>query len=185
MRTIFLFTCLVLVLQAGAQDQKKGTKPSFTSINSIGMLEGQGGTSFSIQSINGVRLNSFSVGVGLGIDYYLVRSLPLFVDVRKDLFSKKQSPFIYLNAGTNFPWEKQAESWQQVDLKGGLFYEGGVGYSWPLKSASFVLSLGYSYKAFKEKISYDVFCIDGNCPEINETRAYQLRRLSIRAGFRF
>jgi hypothetical protein len=185
MRKLMIIASMLLILHAQAQEKKAAGKPVFTSINTLGILEGQGGTSFTIQSINGIRLNTISIGAGVGLDYYIIRSVPVFLDVRKDLFSKRQTPFVYANAGTNLPWDQQVNYYEEVKVKGGLYYEAGLGYSWPLKSTNIIVSLGYSYKAFEEQIKSMVFCFDGNCPELNEKRAYQLRRLSIKAGFRF
>src|SRR5687768_4020311 len=73
---------LLLFLFQGIAAQKQ--KPKFTSINQAGVTWGGSGQTLQLQSINGIFYKTFSAGVGVGLDYYWQRTIPLFIDLRKD-----------------------------------------------------------------------------------------------------
>jgi hypothetical protein len=175
----FLLCCF---MNAEAQEPKK---LKFHSVNQVGIMQGQGGTFFQATSINGIRAGSFSAGLGIGIDNYVASSIPLFLDVRKDLSSKPQSLFLYMSGGKNYMWDKKDTDWMKYESDPGWYYNMGIGYAIPLVSESLIFSAGYSYKAFEERREQASFCQFGNCPPIKENFSYKLRRISITAGFRF
>lgn len=177
-------TALLLGSLNIAQAQE-GKRSGFASINTFNVMEGQGGTSFGLQSVNGWKYKTFFAGIGVGIDGYKVRSIPVFADIRKNIFQKPNTPFVYLEGGVNFPWTSDITDWYRIEYKAGLFYEGGLGYLLPVKGADLVFSAGYSFKGYKEERSYTVWCVDGDCPDRQENWTYQLRRISVRAGLRF
>ena len=82
-----IFATAILVLQFGVNAQEK-VKFKFTSINLVGLLYGQAGTAFQLQTVNGVSYKTFSGGIGIGMDDYYLKTIPLFFDIRKN-FSKK------------------------------------------------------------------------------------------------
>src|SRR6476620_3545484 len=75
---------------------------TYNSIALAGLLEGQQGSSLQLKSINGVQHKNLFAGIGVGFDYYFVRSIPLFMDVRKTNFLKTPL-FIYADAGMHMP----------------------------------------------------------------------------------
>ena len=186
MRLLFLLSILSISLFTAAQDQKE-KKFLFQSINNLGFLEGSAGSAFQLQTINGFRYRSFSAGVGIGLDYYLSRSVPLFLDIRKDLFGgKRQTPFVYLSGGKHFPWIVNRNEWTEISQTSGWYYDAGIGYAIPVNTHAIIFSAGYSYKNYDEKVtSPDIMCLIGPCPEYQEKYSYQLRRISLKAGFRF
>lgn len=131
-------------------------KIKFTSVNQLGLLTGSSGSEATFQSINGVRKGKWFAGVGAAIDHYYFRSVPLFLDVQRGMLSKKNTPFVYVDAGINFPWLTTS----QKNMKGpttydeGGYYEGGIG--WKLKGKNdraFIFSAGYSFKQVKEVVT--------------------------------
>ena len=178
----------LLVVTINLRAQKKETnnqeKVKFETTGQIGIMEGENGTSFELQMINGIKHKTFSAGIGLALDYYVMRSIPLFFALRKDLVNKSQSPFIYTNGGINFPWVRESYSWIS-DTDPGVFYDLGLGYRFALNSNSILLSAGYSLKTFSQDESYPIYCLVGPCPEQVNHFSYKLRRLSIKAGFSF
>jgi hypothetical protein len=178
---LILLSCSIQLLKA----QDAGKKFRFASNNTYGVLVGEAGNAFHVQSVNGLEHKSFFAGLGVGIDNYGLRSIPLFLDIRKNILDKPNTPFVYVDGGYHFPWKKAEEGWYETKTSGGLYYEAGLGYQLPIKGAAILFSAGYSYKAYKEVFSYPTFCIDGNCPDYSNTYRYQLRRISIRAGVRF
>ena len=124
----------------------------FSSIYNIGLLSGQNGESFSIQTNNGVRYKTWFAGVGLGIDYYGERSVPIFLDINKTFLDKKQSPFLYMHAGRNIPLlsKTQKENNNNVETKAGGYFDVGGGIKIKLEgSQKLLLSLGYTQKRSK------------------------------------
>lgn len=160
-----------------------------TSIEA-GLLEGQQGSAIQIHLSPGIKMNTWNVGMGVGLDYYDVRSIPVYLNLQKSVFSKDRSPFLYLKGGYHFPWVKNADNdrnwWQQKETMGGLYYNGGIGYQLPaLKGGSLFFAAGYSYKFYAEETSQQVVCITQPCPEYKERFEYKLRRVSLTTGLRF
>jgi hypothetical protein len=175
---IFFF----FIFSAEAQDQNK---LKFHSVNQLGIMQGQAGTAFQANTINGIRSGSFSAGVGLGLDTYVSTSIPVFLDIRKDLSAKQQSLFLYLSGGRHFVWDRKDTEWIKYESDPGWYYNTGIGYAIPLVSESLIFTAGYSFKSYTERTEQAGFCPFGNCPDFSETFRYKLRRISVTAGFRF
>jgi hypothetical protein len=141
----------------GQTKKKVANQNKFTSMLQLGILEGQADKSYGqLQLVNGIQKNAWFYGLGLGIDYYASkRSIPLFVDIRRDFKKGKKAPFIYADAGYNFSWlrDKDKINFWGGDYKqqGGMYYEAGLGYRFVLKNnMSMGFSGGYSFKHQKE-----------------------------------
>jgi hypothetical protein len=192
---------LILIATNSFAQQKSTTKPwQFHSINNIGLFEGQAGSTFQLQTINGAQYKSWFAGVGLGLDYYRFRTIPLFIDVRKEFGQTKNKLFVYADAGINFYWKRDKDVKQfSVDSKfnNGFYGEAGVGYKLKIShKLALLFSGGYSYKKITEEgsnyyyypyylppgIFYtDPLPVSGNKSKIN----YNLNRLVIKAGIEF
>ena len=88
MRNIVLIVALQLAscyLQAQDAVQTIKEPMRFQSILQAGLLLGESRSEFEIQSINGVKWKTFSGGVGVGIDNYVFRTVPVFIDLRTDI----------------------------------------------------------------------------------------------------
>jgi hypothetical protein len=186
-----LLLCAILPLLAQAQQpgkkSKAGCSCSFSSINQVGLLEGSGGHSAQVQTINGIRYKTWFTGVGVGLDYYRFRTVPIFFDIHKDLFNKVNTPFFYGNAGIHVPWvlDKEKNWWGRAEYNRGLYYDAGVGYSVNLgKNRALLFSGGISLKKIRETRYYEVVCITFPCPQQSEQYDFTLRRFSLKAGLR-
>lgn len=173
--------------QENAKNDKPVTKPSFSSIAQLGIVDGELNTSFQLQSINGMQYRTWFAGVGVGFDYYFVRSIPLFAAVHKHLI--KTSPlFLYAHTGINMPWVKKAGDAVMYGskFKNGFLYDLGFGYSFKLRSKNAVLlSVGYAQKNMEEvRIKPSYWGIPGQ-PVSYDHLSYKLRRISIKAGIKF
>ena len=185
MKKEFLFIVLLLFFQCTSFSQK--TKPKFTSINQVGVALGGSDEDLQLQTINGIFHETYTVGLGLALDQYFHRTVPLFVDFRKDLFAKTQTPFVYADLGLNMPWIKRGEqTWYKSEYDPGSYFDLGVGYKIKVyKKFSANLAFGYSEKRVKEK-RYRVAPFDflpNN--EGYESLNYALRRFSVKAGLSF
>jgi hypothetical protein len=181
--TIGLFLILFSLVAAG---QKSG--PRFSTTLQGGLLEGESGGALQLKAINGVAYRYWTGGIGVGLDYYQTRTIPLFLDVRRSFGKNPKTPFLYASGGANFPWPKQQES-GNLKHTAGLYVDAGLGYQFPLRNKSFLFfSAGYSQKAYTLRYYYSWF---SGWPVTSEPIPssykidYNLRRLSIQTGLRF
>ena len=187
--TGFLLLFLMTVKMA-AQEKATRSMWQFHSINNIGLLEGQAGSAFQGQTINGAQYKSWFAGAGIGLDYYRFRGFPLFLDIRKMFPLAANTFFLYGDIGTHANWltEKQKNSNGYIavsDLSNGLYTDAGAGVEISLgKKTGFVISAGYSYKTLNGKqTDYTPITYDG--PPAISTLRYNLSRLSLKAGLKF
>lgn len=152
-------------------------KASFYFIANAGLLTGASGRDVHVQAIAGWQYRGWFAGVGAGLDYYFVRSVPLFIDIRKT-FSKPHIPFIYADAGCNLPWTttKDEPVWFAQHYKWGMYYDVGAGWDFKMGDKKrFLLSSGFSGKKLA------ALQTTGN----DKTKiSYTLRRLSLKVGIR-
>lgn len=174
----------MLALQASAQ---KG-KINFSSINQIGFLSGGKGNSWMFQTINGIKKDRSFAGIGIGLDFYEERTIPVFLDIRRDLTNKKNTPFAYADGGINISWlnfvQREAKGFPKTSP--GLFYDLGVGWKLAGKNnRSFLISAGYSFKQVKEKVKSVWWIAPTQQLESDnyERYNYLYRRIVIKAGF--
>jgi hypothetical protein len=180
----FLLFLMAAATCVFAQEQQK-KKPVFQTQVQLGILEGQAGSQFQVQVINGMKWQGASAGVGIGLDYYGTRSIPLFLNLQKNILNHTKTPFIYANGGIHFPWISDKNTAEIIRTKPGLIYEAGVGYLVPAGKYAFSFTLGYSYKAYTERRESARWCLTGICENDVSNVSYQFRRISFNMGFRF
>ncbi|MFM9907849.1 MAG: hypothetical protein ACKVOW_00800 [Chitinophagaceae bacterium] len=192
---------LLLVLFIGlhftsAQSQNK---IQFHSQNYIGLLEGSKGclclldgskgTPLEVTTINGIQYKTWFVGLGTGLDWYFMRTVPLFISLNKDFKQDKNTWFASLDAGTNFEWAKGLPQgdFYYSKFTPGFFGRGGIGYKayFRQKKEAFLFGIGYSFKRVKERKEVGIYCISPPCPTTFEFYDSKLNRLSIRLGLQF
>jgi len=189
-----------LVLSFCPAQQRKG-KPAFQfhSINQVGVLNGETGSAFQIQTINGLRYKSWFAGIGAGIDYYRFRGIPLFADIRKTFGHAKNKLFVYGDGGIHFNWATEKEknaSGVRDEISNGLYLDGGLGYHIYINSSNAVLiSLGYSCKKITDRTPavyyypldyYPTIVGVYPSPESQTNKLnYSLNRISIKLGWEF
>jgi len=159
------------------------SKLKFENNNMVGLLSGESGNSWQLQTINGISYKRYSLGLGVGIDHYYAETIPLFADLRASLYQKGQTPFVYLDLGTNFPTQKdEVTTWQTTTYDPGFYYDFGCGYKWTLKKHLYInASFGYSKKKYGMKDEYHSVGTDVY-PNLYE---YQLQRFSMKMGLGF
>lgn len=181
---LFLFwgTCICLHAQK---------KPAFSTQNYIGIVTGEAQTEFQLQTINGVKWDKWFAGIGSGIDWYYIRSIPVFASVNRSFFQKgKRSILASVDAGVNFPWNETIYyDFPPYDSKqkSGLYYAGSFGYKFGVGKSdnAIFMQLGYSFKKLGEIIKVPIFCLVPPCPESIEKYDYRLKRISFRVGWGF
>ncbi len=195
MHTIpFALSFFLLLYFAGdtaAQQKKPAPLWRFHSINTIGLLEGEAGSAFQLQTINGVQYKNWFAGAGAGLDYYRFRSVPLFLDIRKMFPLATNTFFLYGDIGMHANWitEKQKNSNSYVaalsDFNNGLYTDAGAGYQICLgNKGGLLISAGYSFKSLRgTQIDYTPMSYDGP-PAITRLK-YDLSRVSVKLGLKF
>lgn len=186
MKLKLLFVLIFFMYGSVVRAQKK--KQQFQTIIAAGIMEGELNSSIQLQTINGISYKTWFSGIGVGFDYDR-RSIPLFLDIRKTVFNKSRSPFIYADGGYHFPWLtkfQKAGYNGDIKAKGGLYYDAGIGYQMRnVKGVALGFSAGYSYKSFSYNVPKYSYCIWGPCPSSRQTLEYQLRRISVKAALSF
>lgn len=189
MKKSFLMGAVLIAAYITANAQNT-VKPKFTSINQFGIAWGGTDDALQLQTINGITYQTWSAGIGLGLDYYWERTVPIFLDLRKNVFSKKQTPFVYADMGVNMPWVKAGknDTWYSSDYSQGGYYDIGIGYRVPVyKSLLANISFGYTQKKFREERKNEMNIFDFSPYGHNsvEHYSYTLRRLSLKLGLSF
>lgn len=186
-RNLILLTLLTCSLQAGAQEATEKIRPTFHAVGSVGLLEGDKSSSFQLQLLNGFVYKGWYAGMGTGLDYYFIRSIPLTGYLEKQI-SPRFPVFVYGSGGLHFIWRRDLaeEGWYGSDYNHGLYYDAGFGYQFSLaKNGALRLSLGFSEKQVEETRTWESFVWGQPPQQQREVYDYRLRRLSLRAGFRF
>jgi hypothetical protein len=185
--SIHAFVFLTVAVSSLAQEGEKSKKScqcSFTSINQIGLLAGEYDEAFQLQTVNGFRYHSWMAGVGVGIDGYRYRTIPIFFQLRKEFGLGPNSMFIYNDVGVHYPWLKsdQKKGWVESDYTHGFYYDGGIGYKVPIKKQWLLFSGGFSLKKMSEVTIANTCPFVGPCYSSKEVYDYSLRRLSFKVG---
>jgi hypothetical protein len=184
---VTLAVSLLIASTVWSQNKPQEKKLQFTSINQLGAIVGSNRESVLIQTINGIRKDKWSAGIGVGVDFYVERGVPLFLDIRRDLFDKDNTPFVYADAGKYYPWLNfiQREQKLNSEIHSGAYYDVGAGWKLHVKnSRAIILSAGYSFKQVKETTTQQVrIAIFPNTPPSPEYYNYKYRRLVVKLGF--
>lgn len=184
MKNLIIVPFLVLlVLHAAGQNQKI----KFGAVNQVGLLSGDKGEAFMVQTINGIKKDKWFTGVGAGLDFYNERTVPLFIDIRRDLTAKKNTPFAYADAGLNFSWlnAMQRAEKQIFKTSPALYCDLGVGWKLSGKNnGGFLISAGYNFKQVKEKVRNVIWDpVSQTTIETSDRYNYSYRRIVIKVGF--
>lgn len=183
-KTIITASLLLLIACRGYTQEKSMRHVSFRSIFQEGIVTGESGTDLQLQLVNGINYKNFYAGMGIGLDYYYERSVPVFLDLRGKIFNKPSSPFVYADGGYSCLWEKTKDANQSAS-SGGLFYEFGIGYEVHIyKKLKLLFSSGYSYKSLSKTINLMPWTIPPPKEAIYKYD-YSLRRISVKAGLSF
>ena len=182
---------VVMMAQENKTATKKGCGYRFQSINQVGLLQGESPASALLQTVNGIKFKQWFTGIGVALDYYRYRGIPVFIDVRRNIFNKANTPFVYADGGIHLTWvTNQQKIWwgesNRTRFNNGVYSDIGLGYALGFKNKSaFLMSAGYSYKQISEKRYLQIVCITTPCPNQVETYKYGLNRLSLKLGYQF
>ncbi|GAC1444432.1 MAG: hypothetical protein NVSMB63_13810 [Sediminibacterium sp.] len=185
---------IALLIAAGVAAQPQKVESGYYFLPQVSLLNGDHAVSSSIQVTGGIERKSWSFGLGAAIDYYRVRTTPVFADLRT-YFGRNRSLFSYLNLGTDIAWPLSSQTrsvWigtrsAESSFSNGLYTDIGFGYALRGKHKNgVVMSIGYSIKTTAE--TYPEVIYHPFPPYINEAGErkldYTLNRLVLKLGLR-
>lgn len=127
------------------------------------LLNGYQSSNALVSAKGGIYIKEWCVGIGTGIDYYQVRSVPVFLSTQYHLFSQKKL-FVYADVGANTAWAKENQHnengfWgvSPSSFVGGIYTDAGVGTYIDKKHRKIFVSVGYSVKTMKENFQELIF----------------------------
>lgn len=161
-------------------------KPHFRSINAAGISVGESHPQLVFQSVNGLTFKDWFAGIGVGLDEYEIKSLPLFADIRMN-FGKEKKGFIYGDIGYNFFLEDKSEDMLFAGTKstyeGGIYTDIGIGVRAKfIKKVNMVFSLGHSYKEIKNTQVRTICGIIPPCYDETSRFTHNYGRVSLKVG---
>ncbi|MET0243052.1 MAG: hypothetical protein ABW174_06275 [Flavitalea sp.] len=188
-RSLMLFVIIMMTVNSYAQDKKV----RYASQNYVGLLDGEAKAAFQLQTIHGIEFRSWFAGVGAGLDYYYIRTVPVFFTLNKDLKIKNRTFFISGDVGPNYTWASVgpampwASSLSKSSFDPAIYWAAGIGYKATMKNRNdaILINLGYSYKKVEETRESAQWCINPPCNTTSEQFDYTLKRISIRLGWQF
>jgi hypothetical protein len=175
------------VMAVSATAQKK--KIHFQSVNQFAMVGGESHMNTAFQTINGINFSNWFSGIGIGIDNYRYKTLPLFMDGRW-YFGDDRNGFVYGDIGYNFPMKnklgKEIYNYSTYHFTGGIYTDLGIGYQVPLyKRYSLLFSLGYGSKELKTNVGNTICPFAGPCFVDYSNYEFSFNRMILKAGLVF
>jgi hypothetical protein len=155
MKNVLFILSIYFLGQLPASSQEGSLKKGYTFRSSIGVgfAAGQSGSSPVIQMVNGFGNRNVSAGIGIGIDGYHARSVPLFLQLQKEFLKGDEKIFIYADGGINNPWVRSwdMDPWNMTfRYERGAYFDAGGGYKLYFeKWGGFLVSAGYTGKGMR------------------------------------
>lgn len=185
-KQLVVITALLLLTHVHAQ--KKRTvfyaMPQAVLLNGDNYVSGQ-----ALLSV-GAEGKKYSVGLGAGVDYYKLRTIPVFLESRFALYKRM---FMYCSAGPGFAWALATQKSTHYLPNGatsvdefsvGVNADAGLGYKIPVNKSNMLISLGYSLKTVRQ--SYQEAIYIGTFPSVpaivGRKLDYALNRIALRVG---
>ena len=138
------------------------------------------------QTVNGITKDRSFLGLGVGLDYYQIRSIPLHLDYRWNFSANRNTPFLFAGGGLDFAWfnANQKVEMEVSSSSPGYYYDLGAGWKLSGKNrTAFVLSAGYSAKQVRYKTPfYSIFAAPQMEGESLNRFNMIFRRVSVRIG---
>jgi hypothetical protein len=186
-----LFCVAIFIICAGNNNiAAQHKKPVYAGMFNAAMLYGANKTEPQLQTIHGIKYGGWFAGFGGGIDDYFEHSIPIFLDIRKNIFNKLNTPFVYVEAGANIVNKGKTDEWQKTKMNSGYFTESGLGYSVDIgKNLILNVACAYSFKSYEERfyskqtIPTPPYQTD-KWTLVNENK-YSLNRLVMKVGLQF
>jgi hypothetical protein len=185
---LILLLLPVVICAQEKEGKGKGKELNLRTITSVGIVGGEDGTKPVAQFSAGVMYRNIFAGAGIGMDYYMFNSVPLFADLRYT-FGPKKLLFVYTNGGYHFTGNRTIEqefSKTTDRLKGGLYVDGGLGFRIPSgRLHRFAFSAGFSRKSMVNTIGTTMCPFVGPCFETLSKYKYTFSRITSKLSWEF
>jgi hypothetical protein len=190
MKKLLLFLVIFSINTGNNTVLAQDKKLAYSGMFNVSMLYGANKSATQLQTIHGLAYNGWFAGLGVGIDDYFEHSVPVFLDIRKNIFNKNNTPFVYVDGGINIVNKGRADQWQKTKMNAGYFTESGLGYNVDIgKNLILNFTCGYSFKSYEERL-YTKQMIPtppyqtDKWTLVNENK-YSLNRFVMKVGLRF
>ncbi len=184
MKLFILFLLMIIQLSVYAQP-----KISYTATLEAGVLKSKHTNGHDFLFSNGVLYKNTMIGIGAGTDNYLLRSVPVCLDVRKLFGNHHLQPFVAASAGISLPYltHEQKQPYgpnSGADYQTGFFMKSSVGVSINShRRLRVFIATGYSYKT--TKITYAFYTPSPGVPAEHNTDIFRMNRWLFSSGFWF
>ena len=182
---VFVF----LLISVAVSAQKKDSAVSWYVSSAVTLLNGDHNVSQAVSMGTGLRLHQWQIGAGVAIDYYKIRSLPIYLDL-KYKWKGQRVPFLFFQGGYNVAWaldhqHTTASTTGRSVYNNGAYFNGGAGmYVFRQGREGLFFSLGYSVKKLTEL--YQVGSWTNGRIIYNDTKLeYALRRIALTIAYEF
>jgi len=164
----------------------------------LGLVNGDNQVNGIVAVHGGWQRQQWTVGIGTAVDYYQIRSAPIYV-ASQYTFSKQlhKSPFVSAKFGANIAWPLATQG-RAIDYEGtrmtnfnnGYYGELSIGYQWRVGKQQYVKAmLGYSVKTMQEQYLETMPSIlpVPMPPTVTEVRSwdYNFQRIQLGVAFQF
>lgn len=166
-------------------------KHGWYNTTNLGMFFGDD-KGYQLETIVGYRFYSrYYAGLGVALDDYSYRVIPVYVNLQADLRKRKTTPFAFANLGIANPWPRSTlliYGRKPERKKAGLYFDAGLGQRLYIgkNDHSIQFSLGYSLANFRfifHQNSQGANPDNGSELVRTDTYRYTFNRLVIKAGF--
>ncbi|MBH2003748.1 MAG: hypothetical protein I8H66_03585 [Sphingobacteriia bacterium] len=190
MKPVYLL--IVIVCMTAGRTAAQKNKPGYFVESKLTMLNGDNAISSQILLSGGIQLSRWDLGLGAGIDFYQVRTVPLILKGQYHL-GKSKKWTIWSNAGLNIAWatDKQFDdpAWiwgvTRQHFNNGWIGEGGVNYTLVRQqNTDLFIGAGYSVKTINDQYD-ELIYFSGSSKVITRNIDYKFSRLSLYFGVRF
>jgi hypothetical protein len=154
-----------------------------------GLMNGSWQTNGYVQTTHGIHYKQWFAGVGVGIDYYRYRTIPVFAELRRTFGRHGVQPFVVAAAGINATWPNEQQKlenngWWQTstsDFHNGFYSRVGAGVILNAgKKVRFGVNIAYNYKTLSRTYTGWIFePWPQPTSSTEKTMEYKLNRLSI------
>lgn len=150
--SILVFSFCVYTVEAQNKIDTVNWKPYSTQ--QFGILVGENYASFAMNITGGVQYKNAKAGIGFGANGYMIRSMPVYLDLRYDIGRRKTKMFLFSGLGGNFFPTIANNNYEYyyyyddiVKKQVGTYAELGIGFKTKIASTLYYnSSVAYIYK---------------------------------------
>jgi hypothetical protein len=191
-----IFFCILLFLFCADSIQSQAVREKGVYIvPQAGALIGDQHISGQGTIIGGIEHKGWGLGIGAGIDWYKIRTVPVLIDIRRSIPVGKRPFFAYINAGWNLAAPRDKEYFRDENphikddrFTNGVYGEAGLGYAFLNKAKKgILLSIGFTRKTVTERFTETDYIptTPFTAYETERRLDYSFNRFIFKLGYKF